>query len=187
MDNGIKGPEFHSRKERLLILLHLLEKHPKLNRQQNKELRDAILNNKDNQKALKVLKSFAKGKISWRSMFWKGEKVVLPNEDAMWRDAYEYATSITDSDFLEYVQGFPAANALHDVAVDCEKAAYTCLRAQLDSLVSGISQKIFSIQQEERNEKVIREVKDDEEKELKVSRIEFVSKIEELSRERSKS
>jgi hypothetical protein len=187
MDNGIKGPEFHSKKERLLILLHLLEKYPNLNRQQTVSLRDAVLNNRDNQKAMKLLKSWAKGKISWKSVFWRGEKVVLPNEEAMWRDANEYATSLSDSSFLAYVQTFPSDNFFHDAAVDCEKAAYTCLRTLLGSLVSKISDKIFSIQEEERNTRVSHEVKDDEEKELKASRIEFFRKIEELSRERSKS
>ena len=187
LDNGIKGPEFHSKKERLLILLHLLEKYPNLNRQQTVSLRDAVLNNRDNQKAMKLLKSWAKGKISWKSVFWRGEKVVLPNEEAMWREANEYATSLSDSSFLTYVQAFPADNFFYDAAVDCEKAAYTGLRTLLGPLVSKISDKIFSIQEEERNTRVSCEVKNDEEKELRVSRIEFVRKIEELSRERSKS
>ena len=186
-DNGIKGPDFRFRKERLLILLHLLKSYPKLNSQQTLSLRDAVLNNKDNQKALKLLRSFAKGKITWHAVFWQGTEAVLPNEEAIWRDANNYASSLSDSRFLSYVQTFPDANYLHDAAVKCKEAAYTCLRTQLDSLVSRISQKILSSQEEERNKQVACEVNNDEEKELKVSRAEFVQKVEDLCRERPNS
>ena len=187
IDNGIKGKEFHSRKERLLILLHLLCNYPRLDRQQNVYLRDAVLNSEDNQEALRLLKSFATENVPWRSVFWRGQETLVPREEAMWRDANDFATSIPDWRFLTYAKAFPAASFFHDAAVDCEKAAYTCLRTQLDSLVSEISQKIFWIQEEERKMKVACEVENEEEKELKASRIEFVRKIEELSRERSKS
>ena len=186
-DNGIKGPDFHFRKERLLILLHLLKSYPNLSAPQTLSLRDAILGNKDNQKALKLLRSFAKGKTTWRSVFWKGKENVLPNEEAIWRDANNYASSLSDSRFLSYVKTFPDDNYLHDAAVKCEEAAYTCLRTQLGSLVSGISQKILSIQKEECNKQVKCEVKNEEEKELKVSRAEFVRKVEDLCRERPNS
>jgi hypothetical protein len=122
-------------------------------------------------------------------VFFRGKETVLPSEEALWRDASHYAASITDSSFLEYVKTVSAKNYLHAATVECEKAAYTCLRAQLNSSVSGISQKIHSIQEEleEKKDQVTCEVRNEEEKELKVSRTEFVQKIEELSRERSKS
>jgi hypothetical protein len=187
LDDGIKGPEFRSKKERLLILLHLLGNHrPELNQRQAVSLRDAVLANRDNQKALKLLKGFARGRNISHSALWRGRNIVLTSEEAMWRDANDYARSLSDSSFLAYVKKIPAANFLHDAAADCEKAAYTCLRTQLDSLISRISQKISSIQEEERNKQVTCEVKIEEEKELKASRVEFVRKIEELCRERSK-
>ena len=186
-DSGVKGPDFHFRKERLMMLLHLLKSYPKLNSQQTLSLRDAVLNNKDNQKALKLLRSFANWKISWRAVFWKGKEAVLPNEEAIWREASNYASSLTDSRFLSYVKTFPDANYLHNAAVKCEEAAYTCLRAQLDSLVTKISQKILLIQEEECNKQVTLEVKNDEEKELKVSRVKFIQKVEDLCRERPNS
>ena len=187
-DDGIKGPEFRSQKERLLILHHLLGNHrPELNQKQAVSLRDAVLGNRDNQKALKLLKGFAKGGTTRRSALWRAPNIVLTSEEAMWRDANDYARSLSDSSFLTYVKKIPATSFLHDAAVDCEKAAYTCLRTLLDSLTSGLSQKISSIQKEERNKQVTCSVKIEEEKELKPSRVEFFRKIEELSRERSKS
>ena len=186
-ENGIKGPDFHFRKERFLILLHLIKSYPKLDKQRILSLRDAILDNKNNQKALKLLRSFAKGKATWRAVVWKGKETVLPNEEALWRDANNYASSLSDSRFLSYVKTFPDTNYLHNAGVKCEEAAYTCLRTHLDSLVSRISQKILSIQEEECNKQVTCEVNNDEDKELQVSRANFVQKVEDLCRERPNS
>ena len=186
-DNGIKGPDFQFRKQRLLILLHLLKNYPKLTTPQTFSLRDAVLDNKDNQKALKLLKNFAKGKDTWRLAFWKGKEAVIPKEEASWRDAIDYATCLSDSRFLSYVRTFPDANFLHDAAFACQEAAYTCLRAQLDSLVARVSQKMFSIQEKEGIKQVTWEINDDEEQELKVSRGEFVRRVEDLCRARPNS
>ena len=54
-------------------------------------------------------------------------------------------------------------------------------------MVSGISQQILSIQKDGFDIQLQREVKSEEEKELKVSRVELVRKIEDLCRERSRS
>ncbi|KAF8270132.1 hypothetical protein EI94DRAFT_1572312 [Lactarius quietus] len=188
LDDGLKGTDFDFRKERLLILLHLIKNYPNLNSQQTMSLRDAVLDNKDNQKALKTLKGFAKGeKTKWFSVFWKGKQAVLTKEEAMWREANEYASSLSNLRFLKYVKTFPPTNYLHGAAVKCEEAAYTCLRTQVDSQVPVISQKILSILKEERNKQVQSEVKSEGEEDLKVSRVEFVQKIEDLCRERSTS
>ena len=120
-------------------------------------------------------------------MYWKGKEKVLPKEEAIWRDAIHYASSLSDSHFLSYVKAFPDANFLHDAAVKCEEGAFTCLRMQLDSLVSGISQKILSIQKEECNKQVTWEVNNEKEKKFKASRAMFIRKVEDLGRERPNS
>jgi hypothetical protein len=188
IDNGIKGTDFHLKKERLLILLYLLKNYPNLTSRQTHSLRDAVLNNMDNQNALKLLKSFSKGeKAKWYSVFWKGRDVVLTKEEAMWRNANDYASSLSYSRFLSYVMTFLATNYLHGAAVKSEEAAYTCLRTHLDSQVAAISQEIISIQKEECNKQVRCEVENEEQEQLKDSRIEFVRKVEYLCRERSRS
>jgi hypothetical protein len=58
-------------------------------------------------------------------------------------------------------------------------------QTQLNSLVAGICGKVFSIQEEELDRHVQREIKSEEEKELKLSRAEFVRQIQDLCRERS--
>ena len=149
---------------------------------------DAVLVIRDKQKVLGLLKSFAKEERgNWFSVSWGGKKAVLSKEEAMWRNAHNYATSITDSRFFAYLKTIPDAHFLHDAAVECEETAYECLTTQLDSLVSGISQQILSIQKDGCDVQVQREVKSEEEKELKVSRAEFVRQIEDLCRERSNS
>jgi hypothetical protein len=72
--------------------------------------------------------------------------IVLPKVGAMWREAHNYATSISDLRFLSYLKTISVANFLHDAAVKCEETAYGCLTMQLDSLVPVISQQILSIQ-----------------------------------------
>ena len=146
IDNGIKGTDFHFKKERLLILLHLLKNYPNLSIRQTRSLRDAVLDNKDNQNALKILKSFSKGeKTKWYSVLWKGRDVVLTKEEAMWKNANDYASSLSYSGFLSYVTNFPATSNFYDAAVKSEGAAYACLRTHLDSQVAAISQNAILI------------------------------------------
>ena len=185
IDNGMKGTDFHFKKKRLLILLYILKSYPNLTTRQTRSLRDAVLDNKDNRNALNLLKSFSKGeKAKWHLMFRRGSDA---KEEAMWKSANDYATSVSSSRFLSYVLTFPATNYLHDAAVKSEEAAYTCLRTYLDSQVTAISQKILSFQIEESNKQIRLEVENEMQEELKDSRIEFVRKVEDLSRERSRS
>lgn len=172
----------------MLILYYLLDNYKGLNAKQTRSLGDAVLVVRDKQKALGLLKSFTKEeKTGWFSVSWGGKKTVLSKEEAMWRNAHNYATSITDSRFFSYLKAISDDSFLHDAAVECEETAYECLTTQLDSLVSGISQQILSIQKDGCDMQVQREVKSEEEKELKVSRAEFVQQIEDLCRERSRS
>ena len=183
LDKGIKGADFKSKKEQMLILHYLLENHEGLDTDQTRSLRDAICLGRDKQKALQLLKCFAKEEDNNRLL----AKAKISKEEAMWRNALNYASSISDVRFLSHVKTILSPNVLHDAAVECEETAYDCLKIQLDSLASGISQQILSTQKEELDKQVQREVKSEEEKELKVSRAEFVLRVEDLSRERSKS
>ena len=186
IENGIKGTEFYFKKKRLLIFLHLRKNCPNLNARQILSLRDAVLDNKDNKKALKLLKSFFKEeKTKWYSVLWRGnDEYALPKEEVMWKNAEDYNSFLSYSRFLSYVMTFPATNYLHDAAVKSVEAAYTCLRTHLDSQVAAITHKILSIQKEDHNEQVRCEVEKEEQEELKASRIEFVRKAEDLCRER---
>ncbi|KAI9450273.1 hypothetical protein BJY52DRAFT_1357697 [Lactarius psammicola] len=193
-DKGIKATDFQFKKERWLILYYLLENYEGLSASQTRSLGDAVLVGRDKQKTLGLLRSFAKGeKGGWFSVPvsvsipWGSKKPALSKEEAMWRAANNYATSISDSRFLSHVKRIPTSDFLHDAAIECEETAYDCLTTQLDSLVSGISQQILSTQREDCDRQVQREVKSEEEKELKVSRSEFVQQIEDLCRERSRS
>ena len=171
------------------MLQHLFENYKGLNAKQTCSLGDAVLINRDKQKTLGLLKRFSKEeKSGWFSVTLGEKRAVISKEEARWRNAHNYASSISDVHFLSYLKtGIPAAHFLHNAAVECEEIAYHCLTSQLDSLVSGISQQILSIQKDGCDTELQREVKSEEEKELKVSRVEFVRNIENLCRERSRS
>lgn len=190
LDKGIKGPDFQAKKERTLILYNLLDSLKGLKEENIRSLANAILVKRDKQKALGLLKNFTKEDKPWYSVAW-GTRAQLSKEEAMWRNALYYASSITDSVFLSHLktkrQSIPVGDLAHEIAADCEKTAYECLTTQLDSLASGTSQQILSTQREELDRQLQRELKSEEDKELKASRVEFVRKIEGLCRERSRS
>jgi hypothetical protein len=162
-----------------------------LKEEQMHSLADAILVKRDKQKALGLLKGFTKDEKHWYSVPWGGGKSQVSREEEMWRNALNYASKITDSVFLSHLktkrQSTPVGDFSHNIAADCEKTAYECLATQIDSLASGISQQILSTQREELDRQVERELQSEEDKELKVSRAEFVRRIEDLCRERSRS
>ena len=191
LDKGIKGPDFQSKKERTLILYNLLDNLKGLKEEQIRSLADAILVKRDKQKALGLLKGLTKDDRRWYSVPWGGNRSLVSKEEAMWRNALNYSSTITDSSFLSHLktkrQSIPVGDLAHHIAADCEKTAYECLTTQLDSLASGTSQQILSTQREELDRQVERELKSEADKELKTSRAEFVRRIEDLCRERSRS
>jgi hypothetical protein len=187
LDKGIRSTEFQTSKERMLILYFLLEKFPGLDADQIQAFGDAVLFVGVKQNTLALLNSFSKeekgGWFSWG----KGKTAVTSKEEEMWRIANDYAASVSDLDFLSFIQTIPTGDFLYVAAAECEETAYDYLTTQLNSLVTGICGKVFSIQEEELDRHVQREIKSEEDKELKLSRAEFVQKIEYLCRERSRS
>ena len=185
LGRGIRAPEFQFKKERILILHYILERTKGLSGSQIRSLADAVLDNRDKQTTLTLLKDMDKS-ISGFFFSWV-PRSRLSKEEAMWRAASNYASQISDSRFLSDFKANVVSNCLVDAAVEAEGTAYTCLAKQIKSLVSGIHQQIFSSQKEECNKQAKREVKSEEDKELAVLRSGFVHQIEESSRERSRS
>jgi hypothetical protein len=177
LDKGIQSKEFQMKKDRTLILYSLLEIYQDLDERQTHALGDAVLVAGDRQKTVELLNSFSK----------EGKRTSLSKEEDMWKSAYNYATSVSDLNFLSFIKTIPDYDFLHAAAVECEETAYYCLEMQVDSLVSGICQQILSTQKDECDKQVQRKVKNAEERELKISRIEFIKRIEDLCRERSRS
>ena len=188
---GIIGASFQSKKERALILYYILDKYKHLKETQIRSLADAILVNRDKQKALDLLKRFGREEKNSYSVSWSSGNSWPPvsKEETMWRNAHNYTSTISDAHFLSQVKTtrIGDSKSSNDIGVECEEAAYECLNKQLDSLALMIGQQILSTQKEELDRRVEREVKSEEEKELNVSRAEFVRRVEDLCRERSKS
>ena len=187
LDKGIKGADFQSKKERMLILHYLFENYKGLNAKQTRSLSDAVLVSRDKQKALLLLKSFSKEESrSLFSVILGGKRATLSKEEAMWRNAHNYASSFSDVRFLSYLTSIPTTSFMHDAAIQCEGSAYNCLTMQLESMVSGICEKILSIHKEE-CAKQIQRGKHEKETELETSRSEFVQNIADSCREYSRS
>ena len=197
LENGIKGTEFQFKKERILILDHLLTNVNGLDRDQTQTLADAVLIRPDKHTVIRLLKGAAKGDKSGAGGLFglatAATKYVtsigrhkISKEEALWRDAHN-PVSISDNDFLQRLKTASLDECLRDPAVKTEEAAYSCLRTQVDSLVAGFGQQILSMQKGECDRQIQREITSEEERELGSLRAEFVSQIESLTRQRSKS
>jgi hypothetical protein len=186
----IRGLEFQSRKEKILILHYLLENIKTLNPSQVESLADAVLGGRDRDKQaiLKLLKDIGKGEKSWLSwipQFPRSSR--LSKEETLWRDTLNYATTrISDSRFLSDFMA-PAYSCLDNATAEAGEIAYTYLAERIASLESATHQKIFSIQNEECNRQAQYELKSEKDRELSTLRSHFTRQIEDLSRERSKS
>ena len=204
LDKGIKGTEFQVKKERILILYRLLENTKGLNRSQIRALADAVLIRRDKQAVLEILKhgkkedksstgnsylNAAKGIV--KTTLGIGRSSSLTREEALWREANNFASSITDSRFLSHrdldITPVDVDECLRDAVVEAEETAHTYFRKLIESLVGGIGQEFFTIQKAECDRQIIREITNEEDKELGILRSEFVHRVEGLSRERSQS
>jgi hypothetical protein len=216
LDKGIKSPEFQFRKERILILRYLLEHIHDLDKSQTQALVDAVLIRRDMPTILGLLKDFGKGdkgaslwdttkerlkssfgqgdeggsSSAWRIVSWgSGSKSSKPitKEEEMWKDANNFASSVPDSRFLSQLKSDGFDECLRDAIVEAEETAYACLTTQIEALGAGISQQILSSQTGDYDKQVEREVNSEKDKELGVSRSDFVRQVEDFSRERSRS
>jgi hypothetical protein len=200
LEKGIKASEFQIKKERILVLKYLLENTNGLDRNQIRNLADAVLIRRDLQSVLGLLKiagkedkgntsggyvNAAKERLKITFGMAKGSKPTM--EEAMWREANNFAASVSDSRFLSQLHAAPVNECLHDVTVETEETAYAYLRNLIESLVDGIGRQIFSIQKEECDRQILRDVTSGEDKELGILRSEFVHHIEDSTRERCRS
>jgi hypothetical protein len=207
LGNGIKGTEFQYKKERILILRYLLENINGLDRGQMKSLADAVLTRRDEQAVLGLLKvarkedkgsigggyinaakdaaNGAKGHVKSALGISKSSK--LTREEALWRDANNFALSVSDSHFLLELSTAPVDEYLHGATADTEETAYACLRELIEFLVDGTGQKILLIQKAEWVKHIEREIVREQDKKLGDLRSDFVRQVEDLSRERSRS
>jgi hypothetical protein len=200
LEKGIKAPEFQFKKERILILNYLLENTNGLDRGQIRNLADAVLIRRDLQSVLGLLKIAGKEDKGSTSggffnatkerltiSYWTDKRSKQTMEEAMWREANNFAASVPDSRFLLQLHSTPVNECLHDATVEAEETAYAYLRNLIESLVDGIGKQIFSIQKEECDKQILRDVTSGEDKELGIVRSEFVHHIEDSTRERCRS
>ena len=192
--------DFQFKKGRILVLYHLLENINGLDSSQVRTLADAVLIHRNNQAILGLLKvaekddkgstsggyfNAAKERVKNSLGIGKGSKST--REETMWREANNFATSVSDTRFLSELNTARVHECLRGAVAEVEETAFACLRNQVDSLVDGIGQQIFTTQKAECEKQIQREVTSGEEKELGVLRSGFVHQIEDLTRDRSRS
>ena len=166
---------------------------------------DAVLIHRDNQTILGLLKvagnlkedrgstsggyfsSLAAAKERMKTTFGMGKGSKPTREEAMWKEASNFATSVSDARFLAELNATRVHECLRDAVAEAEETAFACLRNQVESLVDGIGQQIINNQKAECEKQIQREVASGEEKEFEVLRSEFVQLIENLTRDRSRS
>ena len=141
--------------------------------------------------SVKDLKAYAKTKANEAasaigSLVGTAKGPSLAREEALWRDANKYASSVSDSCFLSQLSTPLVDECLHDATVEVEETAYTCLMELIESLVDGIGQQFLTVQKEECDKQLKREIASEEEKELGIIRSGFVHRVKDLSRERSR-
>ena len=200
LENGIKASDFQFKKERILILHHLLTSVNGLDRDQIQTLADAVLIRRNKQTIMQVLKVVAKGDKSGASglfglataakehlMSIGRQSSKISKEEALWREAHNLVSVVSDYDFLQQLKTATLDECLRDPAIEAEEAAYACLTTQVDSLVAGFGQQILSMQKGECDRQIQREISSEEERELGSLRARFVSQIEDVIRQRSRS
>ena len=162
---------------------------------------DAVLDQRNKQVVLELLKDFGKDadKGGNSGGIWKAAKKRVKNvvgfgdsseptkEEAMLQDAQKFVLLVSDSRFLEQLMTTTFDDCLRDYIDQAKETSYACLTTMVESLVTGIGSQIFSSQQAECDRQVQREVGSGEDRGLRALRSDFVHRIEDLSRERSRS
>ena len=190
LEKGIRTPGFQSEKGRILNLHYLLTNINGLDRDQIKSLADVVLIRRDKRATLDLLKSFIKwgqGSSDYRRIMW-GSKITR-REETLWTGANDFASSVSDSDFLMQLKAgvLGLDECLREATAEAEETAYVYLTTVVESLVSGIGEQILSMQKRECDKQIRREVGSAEERELGNLRSDFVHQIEDLTRQRSRS
>jgi len=164
-------------------------------------LADAVLVQGDKRTVLELLRDFGKGadKGGNSGSYWKaakkrvrnvvgfGDSSELSKEEAMLHDAHKSVSAVSDSRFLEELTVVTVDECLRDFIVEVKESACACLTTLIESLVTAIGSQIFSSQQAECERQVQREINSVGDRELRALRSDFVRRIEDLSREHSRS
>lgn len=146
-----------------------------------------MLNRLDAPTILGLLNSFERGNSGIWGRFKSSVGIGDSWAGVVWKDANQFALSVADSRFLSDLKATTIPECLRDATAEAEKAAYTCLTTQIESLVTGITVQILSMQKSECDKQIQREVKSSQERALRKLRSRFIRQIEDSSRERSRS
>ena len=148
-----------------------------------RSLGDSVLSQHDEKGILVTLEKIRKdnkGVVSRMPGFLRSSS----GQEGLWESAKKRARSISDSQFLLELNTIPVGHHLHDVAIDVEGTAYDILAKQIDASVSGIGRQILSLQKQESDKQVQREVGNEEAREVQILWSKFVHRVKDVSTQR---
>jgi hypothetical protein len=188
----VKGQEFQSLKERLITVLHLLEKHPQVGPGKRAELIQAVLSEDNIRRAQRIFppksdKTNQSGKTSslWSIVvgLFSGSKET--DEESL-RSDVKKKKSVSDSDFLLQLKRVDDKDleAAIQMAVDL---ACTQLSSSIDAAVKKMTHRVLQMQQDECKKCMQREIEAEERKEVGGKLADFIHAINEVSARRRTS
>ncbi|KAI0302864.1 hypothetical protein B0F90DRAFT_1816439 [Multifurca ochricompacta] len=174
---NVKGHDFKLAKKRLIIVFHLLEKHPHLADERRIELIEALLSG-DLHHAHELL---PKSDKKDQSMITKALKNMFPQpsrrEEEEWKkEMNDKEKSVSDSDFLLKLTEIPDKD-LQSTIQEARILAQTQLSSSIDRGVKKMFHAVLSMQQDHCKQQVRHEIKGEENKALGSVLLEFIRSI----------
>jgi hypothetical protein len=187
----IKGPEFKSLKERLIVVRHLLEKHPEVGPGKRAELIQAVLSEDNLQRAQQIFPNSDRNNLNQSGKtpsLWStftglllGSKAT--DEESLRTDVKKITSCTSDSNFLLQLKGVDDRDleAAIQVAVDL---ACMQLASSIDTAVKKMTYAVLRMQVDECIRSMQREIEMEEQKELGGTLAGFIHAINEVSARR---
>lgn len=153
--DSVKGPDFKSLKERLLLLRHLLGKNQDLDPEKRAELIRALLSESDLHEAQKMLPNSDKKKESgtgikakgWRifQAITGGQSSTESDEEALKKEMRKIASTLSDPEFLLGLKSIDIED-VQPAIQEAETLAHTFLSSLIDTTVKKMTQAVLRMQ-----------------------------------------
>lgn len=189
--DSIKGPDFKSLKERLVILRHLLGKNPALDPEKRAEINRALLSEGNIHDAHKLVPNSDKKKEpgllakAWRILS-GGQSSAESEEEALKRDMKKIANTLSDSEFLLGLKSIDIED-LQPAIQEAETLAHTSLSSSIDATVKKITHDVLRMQQDSCEAEIRKEIHAKETRALSDALLNFIRDLNAKSAGRKNS
>jgi hypothetical protein len=176
--DNIKGSDFKSLKERLLILRHLLVNNQDLDPEKRAELIRALLSDGNIHEAQKVLPNADKKKESgiiakaWRIIS-GGQSSAESEKEVLKKEMKKIASNLSDSQFLLGLKSIDIED-LQPAIQEAETLAHTSLSSSIDSTVQKLTHDVLRMQQDNCEAEIRKEIHAKEARALNDALLSFI-------------